>query len=51
MHNHEGTTAAIRLMDQHELHELQNKESYFSQYFPAQKRKVLNEDLDQVLPW
>jgi hypothetical protein len=38
-------------MNQHELSELQRKESYLSQYFQIRKVKVLNEDLDQVLPW
>jgi hypothetical protein len=51
MHKHEGTTAAIRLMDKQDLRELQKKELYFSQYFPTWKDKVLNKDTDQALSW
>lgn len=51
MHKHNGTTAAIMLMNQHELRELHTKELYFDQHFPIRKGKFLNEDKDQVLPW
>ncbi|PNF27093.1 hypothetical protein B7P43_G08546 [Cryptotermes secundus] len=51
MHNHNGTTAAIMLMNQHELRELHTKELYFNQHFPIRKGKFLDEDKDQVLPW